>query len=67
MHIEFIKNHGIYSPGDVAGFERSAAQRLLDKGVAIQKDWADSPVPEVQASELADGAAEKPVRSRRKE
>lgn len=67
MHIEFIKNHGIYSPGDVAGFERSAAQRLLDKGVAIQKDWADSPAPEVQASERADGAAEKPVRGRRKE
>jgi hypothetical protein len=51
----------------VAGFEQSAAKRLLDKGVAIQKDWADSPVPEVQASERADGAAEKPVRGRRKE
>lgn len=67
MHIEFVKNHGIYSPGDVAGFEQSAAKRLLDKGVAIQKDWADSPVQEVQASERADGAAEKPVRGRRKE
>lgn len=67
MHIEFIKNHGIYSPGDVAGFERSAAQRLLDKGVAIQKDWSDSPVPEVQASEHVDSTTEKPVRGRRKE
>lgn len=50
MHIEFIKNHGAYSPGDIAGFDPAIAEILVkEKGVAVIKEWSDAPAPAVVA------------------
>uniref|UniRef100_UPI003340E84E hypothetical protein n=1 Tax=Castellaniella defragrans TaxID=75697 RepID=UPI003340E84E len=70
MHIEFIKNHGAYSPGDIAGFDPSVAEVLVEKGVAVRKRWNESPAPQVDAG-LADSgqateSADKPSRAKRK-
>lgn len=32
--LKFLKNHGQYTPGDVAGFKEVAAQEYLTSGVA---------------------------------
>lgn len=66
MHIEFIKNHGAYSPGDVAGFDPVVAEVLIkDKGVAVAKTWDDDPAPSVDAG--GDSVQADPsVRGRRK-
>lgn len=73
MHIEFIKNHGAYSPGDVAGFDAAQAKDLVERGVATIKQWNDAPKPVAQDGADAagqavtvDGEGEKPARGRRK-
>lgn len=69
MHIEFIKNHGAYSPGDIAGFDPSVAEVLVGKGVAVRKQWGDSPAPQVDAGSADPDDAnqdDRPARGRRK-
>lgn len=76
MHIEFIKNHGAYSPGDIAGFDPAVAEVLVGKGVAVRKQWGDSPAPAIVADgdngitkgvePAADAVDDQPTRGRRK-
>ncbi|MBV2180771.1 MAG: hypothetical protein KUL86_05990 [Castellaniella sp.] len=71
MHIEFIKNHGVYSPGDIAGFDPAVAEVLIGKGVAVRKQWGDSPAPQVDAGSDDSGLGDanqddRPARGRRK-
>lgn len=76
MHIEFIRNHGAYSPGDIAGFDPAVAEVLVkEKGVAVVKTWGEGPAPAIDAGSgdvteitdtAADAVADQPVRGRRK-
>lgn len=81
MHIEFTKNHGAYSPGDVAGFPPNVAEVLVQKGVAVRKQWGPAPKVDASATGPGDtsptgpantddagqgGPDDKPVRGRRK-
>lgn len=71
MHVEFIKNHGAYSPGDIAGFDPAVAEILIkEKGVAVIKEWGEGPAIEIDAGAsgdvAADVATDQPVRGRRK-
>lgn len=65
MHIEFVKNHGAYSPGDIAGFDPSVAEVLLEKGVAIQKQWEKA--ADIATKDAESTQADSPARGRRKQ
>ncbi|AYN21595.1 hypothetical protein [Alcaligenes aquatilis] len=66
MQIEFVKNCGPYSPGDVAGFGRLVAEDLVASGVAVVKQWDDAPTPDVTAGDANDDMKPSAGRSRRK-
>lgn len=58
--IKFVKNHGPYTPGDVAGFEDAAAQVYLIAGTA-ELVMPDTDVQEAPATpdagDMAQGIA----------
>lgn len=43
--VRFTKSHDGYNPGEIAGFEESAAEKLVAQGVAELTDLDEQPEP----------------------